>query len=201
MCYRDKLVYLCITCQITLKGVKPKLGSHWMQSSPSDSLLLVFSFHCFLLHLTLTFTWFIPRLLSHSSCQANKRLFAFPWRLMPRPGRETECREAGGKPVAGGYQKGRIDVCWPRLGGNSGWWNRWRVVTSVTIKLGPVRLQPMASNPVATISTVLSMLCVCAWAVTLSHSRHASNTQSFPYSSLQKITASALKSLTISTLI
>lgn len=31
---------------------------------------------------------------------------------MPRPGRETECREAGGKPVAGGYQKGRIDVCW-----------------------------------------------------------------------------------------
>lgn len=137
-----------------------------MQSSPSDSLLLVFSFHCFLLHLTLTFTWFIPRLRSHSSCQANKRLFAFPWRLMPRPGRETECREAGGKPVAGGYQKGRIDVCWLRLGGNSGWWNRWRVVTSVTIKLGPTRLQPKASNPVATISTVLSMLRVCAWAVT-----------------------------------
>lgn len=112
-----------------------------MQSSPPASLLLVCSFHCFPLHLTLTFSWLIRCLLSHSSCQANKRLFAFPWRLMPRPGRETECWEAGGKPVAWGYQKGRIDVCWPGSGRNSGWWNRWRVVTSAAIKLGPVCLQ------------------------------------------------------------
>lgn len=114
----------------------PKIGSRRMQSSAFESRLSVFSLRCLPLHLTLTFSWRIPCLLSHSSCQANKRWFAFPWRLMPRPGRETECWEAGGKPVAGGYQKGRIDVCWLGPGGNSGWWNRWREVTCAAIKLG-----------------------------------------------------------------
>lgn len=90
--------------------------------------------------------------------------FAFPWSLMPRPGRETESREAGGKPVAWGYQKGRIDVCWlgPEeilAGGTDG-----GVVTSVTIKLGPARKKEKASSPSATISTVLSMLTFSMWA-------------------------------------
>lgn len=111
-----------------------------MPSSPSASLLFVFSFHCVPLHLTLTFSQLIPCLLSHSSCQANKRLFAFPWQLMPRPGRERQCWEAGGEPVAWGDQKGRIDVCWLGPGRNSGWRNRWSVVKSVTIKLSPVCL-------------------------------------------------------------
>lgn len=136
-----------------------------MQSSPSASLPLVFSFHCFPLHLTLTFSWLIPGLLSHSSCQANKRLFAFPWKLMPRPWRETECWEAGGKPVAWGYQKGRIDVCWQGPGRNSGCWNRWRVVTSAAIKPGPVCLQhqrliapwpPLAQFSVCCMSSVVT---------------------------------------------
>ena len=48
--------------------------------------------------------------------------------------RETECWNAGEEPVAWGYQKGRIDVCWLGPGRNSVWWNRWRKVTSATIK-------------------------------------------------------------------
>lgn len=55
--------------------------------------------------------------------------------------RDRECWEAGGKPVAWGYQEGGIDVCWLRPGRHSGWWSRWRAVTSVPIKLGPLCLQ------------------------------------------------------------
>lgn len=171
MCITSGLVYICIASQITL-DVMSFNCSHRIQSSPSVTLLLAISFHCFPLHLTLTFSWLIPCLHSHSSCQANKWLFAFPWSLMPRPGRETECWE-GGKPVAWGYQKGRIDVCWLGPGRYTGWWNRWREVTSAVIKLWPsVPTAPKTSNPMATISTVLSMSCV--WAGSC-HSRHTAD--------------------------
>lgn len=74
--------------------------------------------HCFnssLFTMSLSSQHSLSLVLSHGHfpCQANKQLFAFPLKLMLRPGRETKCWEAGGKPVARGYQKGRIDVSWP----------------------------------------------------------------------------------------
>ena len=173
-----------------------------MQSSAFKSRLSVFSLRCLPLHLTLTFSWLIPCLLFHSSCQANKRLFAFPWRLMPRPGRETECWEAGGKPVAGGYQKGRIDVCWLGPGGNSGWWNRWREVTCAAIKLCPVCLQ---HQRLLTPRPPLAQLSVCRASLPeqgSSHPRHTAdkpNTQGTISVSIAKtLVGRGLKGLTTS---
>lgn len=139
-----------------------------MPSSPSASLLLVFSFHRVPLHLTLTFSQLIPCLLSHSSCQANKRLFAFPWQLMPRPGRERDRVLGGWREASGlGRPEGQ-DRCL-LAGARKKLWLAEQMESSGKCdhKAWPCELTPpRASNPKATISTVLSMLCVSAWAVT-----------------------------------
>lgn len=144
-----------------------------MPSSPSASLLLVFSFHRVPLHLTLTFSQLIPCLLSHSSCQANKRLFAFPWQLMPRPGRERDRGErdrvlGGWREASGlGLPEGQ-DRCL-LAGARKKLWLAEQMESSEKCDHKArlcVPTPPRASNPKATISTVLSMLCVSVWAVT-----------------------------------
>lgn len=109
-----------------------------------------------------------PCLLSHSSCQANKRLFAFPWWLMPRPGRERDSvlggwREASGLGLPEGQDRCLLAVAWKKLWLVKQMENR----DKCNHKTQPcVPTPPKASNPKATISTVLSMLFVSAWAIT-----------------------------------
>lgn len=89
--------------------------------------------------------------------------------------RETECWEAGGEPVAQGDQKARIDVFWLGPLRKCGWWNRWRVVKSGTMALGPVRLHHQG---LLTPRPPLAHFSVC-WIPPhgLPHATHSSNTQ------------------------
>lgn len=142
------MIYLSlITTQMTLKD--PSFTySHWMQSSRSASLQLpVFSFHCLPLHLTLTFFWLIPCLLTHSSCQANKRLFCFP--MEPYAKAWERDRVSGGwrKASGLGLPEGQDRCLLAGSGRNSGWWNRWRSSDKCDLALLGKRKRLLAPQP------------------------------------------------------